>query len=113
MSRLERERRSHSKHAVRETSIDSYAEELPALGKRQQEVFDMIVSLNMEDKYPTDREIARELDYDDPNKVRPRRYELMKLGLITEAGLRTCEVSGKVSLTWKITPAVKSRLERR
>jgi len=41
----------------------------------------------------TDSEIAHILKYSDPNKVRPRRFELVELGLIKEICKRKCEIT--------------------
>jgi len=51
----------------------------------------------------TDNEIARKLGYFDPNKIRPRRNELMKAGLVEEVGRRADRHSGKTSIIWDLT----------
>lgn len=70
------------------------------LGKRQKKVFDAILRLYM----ATDREIAEYLGYDDPNKVRPRRNELLRSRLIVDVGVRKCKVSGKTATIWRVNP---------
>lgn len=50
----------------------------------------------------TDSEIAKRLGFDDPNKVRPRRFELVEQGLIQEHGKRPCEVTGRKAIEWVI-----------
>ena len=83
---------------MRVTSLLAYSQLKPKLGVRQREVFYTIDNA----RFPlTDREVARELGYSDPNRVRPRRNELARLGLVVEAGRRVCSVSGKLALTWK------------
>lgn len=52
----------------------------------------------------TDREMAKHLGYPDPNKVRPRRHELMKMKIVEEEIKRPCMVSGKLSIAWKLNP---------
>ena len=52
--------------------------------------------------FPTDRELSEFLGYADPNKVRPRRNDLVRLGCVVECGKRVCGVSGKLALTWKV-----------
>jgi len=37
---------------------------------------------------------------DDPNMVRPRRKELVDLGLVEEVGKRKCSISGRMALIW-------------
>jgi len=84
---------------MRDTSVISYHEISEAeLGGNQRLVYDVIK------QHPglTDRELTRELGVSDPNKVRPRRFELVERGLVVEAGRRICSVSGKQALTWKI-----------
>jgi len=80
--------RMHLQHHIRQTSLLAFQDELPHLGKRQYEVLKAIRDLNLHGIHPTDREIAKLLGYADPNKVRPRRHELMEYGLIIEAGER-------------------------
>ena len=48
----------------------------------------------------TDREIAACLGYADPNKVRPRRNELEKMGFVVAKGKRTCLRTGKLAIEW-------------
>lgn len=94
------ENRKHETHDMRETSLQAWLE-LPALGKMQQMVYDCILEHSRAGFYLTDRELAKELGFSDPNNVRPRRYELMKMGVIVEAGKRPCSISHKLALTWR------------
>jgi hypothetical protein len=48
----------------------------------------------------TDLEVSRFSGHNDPNYFRPRRNELVKMGLIVEIGKRECSVSKKTSLIW-------------
>ena len=91
--------RQHAEHEMRETSLEAYCD--IELGEMQRRVFDIIVERTMMGHPPTDREIAKELGFSDPNKVRPRRHELMESGLIAEAGIRVCTVSRRRALTWR------------
>lgn len=50
----------------------------------------------------TDRELTLRLGYADPNKIRPRRNELAKGGFIYSTGKRTCLVSGKMAMEWRV-----------
>ncbi len=93
--------RSHPSHFIQDTSRISYAEiKESGLGEAQREVYEAIKYKTQMGIYPTDREIAVSLGYKDPNKVRPRRFELVAQGLVAEAGRRTCLISGKQALTW-------------
>ena len=89
----------------------AFQEELPHLGKRQYEILKCIRDLNALGQYPTDREIAKILGYADPNRVRPRRHELMQYGIIEEAGKKICPISKKTALTWKISPRILSKID--
>jgi len=88
---------------IRETSLNSYylclAEDI--LGDRELEVYAYIHS------HPdcTDQEIAKGLNQEDPNYVRPRRRSLVQYGLIIESGKRPSMYSPfRESLTWKANP---------
>lgn len=48
----------------------------------------------------TDREIASFLNYYDPNKIRPRRNELMKAGILQAVDKRCCAITRKTVLVW-------------
>ena len=50
----------------------------------------------------TDREICNVLRYKDPNKVRPRRNELVKMGVLVEFGIRICSISRKKAIMWGV-----------
>lgn len=79
---------------VQETSIISYHELDPDTD--QIRVMRALRALNV----ATDREIADYLWFSDPNRVRPRRNELVRLGLVEPKGKRLCKVSGRLSLVW-------------
>jgi hypothetical protein len=85
-----------TKRRVQQTSIDSYR--TVDLCDKQQTV---LVAISA---YPdsTDRELARNLGFSDPNNVRPRRFELVEMGYVIASGKRVCTVSGKTALTWRI-----------
>lgn len=55
-------------------------------------------------KYPnkTGLELAKLLNFDDPNKVRPRLTELLHLGFVKRVRTRKCSISGKEAYTWEI-----------
>ena len=85
-------------HEMRSTSLDTYSDIKPDLGDRQKIVFDAICKLGC----PTDLEITKFLGLKDPNKVRPRRNELLKQGRIIECEKRVCSVSGRTVWSWRI-----------
>ena len=67
----------------------------------------------LESEPRTDREIAACLGYADPNKVRPRRNELVKMTLVSCGKKRICKISGKQALTWQINQSVSSNIDNR
>ena len=81
---------------MQETSLDVYFDIKPRIGHMQGVVFETIIELGA----PTDLEIARHLHFKDPNKVKPRRRELVKCGLVKQCPKRKCFVSGRKVLTW-------------
>lgn len=87
---------------IQQTSILSYLEQKDSntLGFDQDQVLQAIVELGE----ATDREITSYLDYADPNKVRPRRYELVQLGLVQEVDRRKCSITNRQSIVWGLSP---------
>jgi len=83
---------------MRSTSLDAYNDIKPELGDSQKIVYDAILKLGC----PTDLEVTRFLGFSDPNKVRPRRKELLDQGRITECEKRICSISGRTVWSWRI-----------
>ena len=89
---------------IRETSLDAYFQIGEKIKTRQGELYEFMLRRYREGKAPlTDYEMARSLGYADPNTIRPRRNELMKDGLVVEAGRRRCMVTGKTAITWAVS----------
>lgn len=82
---------------IRQTSILAYCDLGERISQRHSAILDCLMGCSL-----TDQEIARKLGYYDPNVVRPRRNELYKLGVIVMDGKRSCRVTGKTCITWKI-----------
>jgi hypothetical protein len=99
------EPRAHLRHDMRETSMEAWRN-LFNMGEMQRLVYDRIFEDSRKGVFLTDREIARDLALEDPNAVRPRRYELMQLGINEEAEVRECSVTHRKALTWKVRDAV-------
>ena len=88
---------------ISETSQESYEQIKPKLGSREQEVFEALKYLNREGRDATDYELTIYLEQKDPNYVRPRRYDLVnKHKLVGFSQKRTCSVTGKMALAWKV-----------
>ena len=95
---------------VRETSIKAYYElrDSGIIGKREGKVLRAI----LDNPNSTDREIAHILGYSDPNKVRPRRKGLFDLGIVADAGKRSCTISNKNAHIWSIKSLDKNEVKR-
>ena len=83
---------------MRDTSLLSYREIQPRLGEMQKTVLVCIHA------YPnlTDLELCEKLGYKDPNRLRPRRKELLDYGLIFDVGVRECTVSHRQAHCWRV-----------
>ena len=90
-----------NQHRMRSTSLEAYRDLQPSLGKRQQKVLRALQHMNSHGDYPTDLELTRFMGYYDPNKVRPRRNDLARLGRVVEHCKRKCTVSGRAAWTWR------------
>jgi transcription initiation factor IIE alpha subunit len=87
---------------VQDTSIKAYHEiiEEGIVGKRQAEVFELLTKTSD----LTDSEIAIKLGYKDMNKTRPRRKDLVDLGIVEEHGKRHCSITKRTVIQWRIKP---------
>ena len=83
---------------VRETSKESYREEQPKLGKKQNELYIMI---KMAKRPPCDAELAKYLGWTNAI-VSARRNELMDMKLVEEAGTGFYEPTGKTVTCWRV-----------
>lgn len=90
----------HPVHQVQETSREAYRDLLChplELNGRYREYLDALQSVG----YPaTDQEVSRYMGHGDPNYFRPRRNELVKMGVVRLVGKRKCGVSGKAAMVW-------------
>ena len=95
----------HTTHQMQQTSLQCY---FPIYSEQEfnqafrQETKRQIISLLQQHQSLTDREISSILGYDDPNKIRPRRNELVKLGIVEEDCKRICLIGGKLSIAWRL-----------
>lgn len=83
---------------MRQTSLDAYNELRERLGEMENIVYYGFKQFGLH----TDREMTEILGLSDPNKIRPRRNNLFKKGLLKEYPKRKCSVSGKTSIVWGI-----------
>ena len=79
----------------------NYSEEEFNQKFRQQTKRDIIRLLQKQPNM-TDRELANALQYEDPNKVRPRRNELTKKEIVIEDTRRPCVIGQRQSIAWKL-----------
>lgn len=91
---------------VRDSSIDAYMEIISdpsSLNSRYQDILIAVDGLGIPS---SDYEIASFLEFEDPNKVRPRRYELVNnfyKPFLEEKGKRVCRMTGKTVFVWGLT----------
>ena len=91
---------------VRDTSLDAYMEIISNPGSLNDRYQDILIALSDLGVPSSDYEIADELGFDDPNKVRPRRYELVYnfyKPFLEEKGKRVCRKTGKTVFVWGLT----------
>src|ERR1700735_1561152 len=81
---------------IQDTTLHAYALATQNLGKKQKEVLDALRF------FPdaTNAELAARLNWP-VNRITPRCLELRKMGLILDAGQRTCKVTGSTAHCWK------------
>ena len=82
---------------MQQTSIDAYHEIRHELGKRQQLVYDCIKNNGSS----TNLEISKIMHLP-INSVTPRTNELVKAGRVIQDCKRSCSVSGRTCISWKI-----------
>lgn len=80
------------------TSLDAFQSIKPELGSRQKVVWDVINYLGT----PTNTEISNYLGLP-INTITPRVNELRKKGLVKDAGIRVCKVTGSKVHTWRLS----------
>lgn len=82
---------------VRQTSILSFDSIQPVLNGRYLEYLSVLRGIG----HPaSDREVCEFAGVVDPNYFRPRRKELVDMGVIVEVGRRVCSVSGMTVCVW-------------
>lgn len=83
---------------IQDTSRIAYREiKKKGLGERQRAVLDVIRYL----KNPTNSEISKFMGIP-INAITPRTNELVKAGKVIQGLKRTCKVTGKTVLTWRV-----------
>jgi len=81
---------------IRNTSTLAYNDIKSTLGARQRVVLDIIHYLEA----PTNLEISRYLGLP-INTITPRTNELVKKGLVCNAGQKICSISGRMAYAWR------------
>ncbi len=98
----------HKSHQMQETSLEAYEGIKPKLGERQRIVYEALKELCEIDGDATDTEIMNHLLKQDPNYVRPRRYELVnKYCVVGFSRMRVCKLTGATCRAWKIVKELK------
>lgn len=84
------------KSIPRQAKLDSWISlDKDELDKKRKLIYETLLKRGL-----TDRELAKNLGFSDPNKVRPRRKELVDMNLVKPNIKRVCEVSGKNVTEW-------------
>ena len=83
-------------HHTQQTSLFAFAEVRRDLPARQRSVLEQL----KEHEDMTDRELKMALGWE-INAVVPRRNELVKAGMVEEAGRRLCKVTGRFAIAWR------------
>jgi len=81
----------------RQTSLTAFYEVQQIVGFRQTQVYEAFESL----QNATNSEIADWLDWS-INRVTPRTYELRELEMLEFSERRTCQVTGRKAIAWRI-----------
>ena len=95
---------------MQESSLESYRELVKSgqLGFNQWEVLREIWRRGPS----TDRELAGCMGFTDPNRVRPRRNELVRKGLVEASGKRRCDVTGRLAIVWQyVSKSIQRELD--
>lgn len=91
---------------VRDTSLEAYINIINNPSSLNDRYQDILVAVDGLGVPSSDYEIAEYLGFDDPNKVRPRRYELVYnfyKPFLEEKGKRICRKTGKTVFVWGLT----------
>ena len=80
-----------------QTSLEAFKEIKKDLGQKQQEVYDGFLGNGS----CTNLEVSKLMGIP-INCVTPRTNELVKLGRIIKDCKRSCSVSGRLSISWKV-----------
>lgn len=80
---------------MRDTSLLAYLD--LELGPRQKQVLAIIRALGC----PTNLEMSKFLQIP-INQITPRTNELVKLGFVKECEKRTCSISGRLAISWRL-----------
>ena len=102
---------SENKRLVQETSFLSYEQvRASTMAGDKRMVFEAIKENTKKNMPMTDYELSIHLGFENPNKIRPRRKELEKDGLVEEAEKRLCSISKKKAITWKTVSTLDEQI---
>jgi predicted HTH transcriptional regulator len=90
-------------------SLECYEEEQPTLSDRELKVY-RLLKHNRNNSY-TDKQVSRLLNYPHHSAVQPRISDLLKKGLVREAGTVKCDSTGKTVRLVKFNDREESQLE--
>ena len=82
---------------IQDTSVEALVQLIPKLGERQREVLYVLRA----NKDMTNSEIGSILGRP-INTITPRVFELREAGLVMESRKRTCGITGRNAIAWKV-----------
>lgn len=85
---------------VQETSLATYRQIQPRLGKKQREVYEVLEAATRHGFNMTNMELALLLKWS-INRVTPRVFELREQGWVVLAQRRECGVTGRWACAWR------------
>jgi len=98
---------------IQQTSLLSYyeiweksaenCEKIPKNPQKMAKIYEKILKTIKKSPKITDFEISQALGWADPNRVRPRRHELVRQGLVYQVGKRQDRYTKKTSIIWALT----------
>lgn len=88
---------------IQQTSLEAYKSIRDILGLSQSQVLH-VFEIHPAVKDWTNLELARYLQWD-INRITGRVFELRQLGVLEESRQRSCKITGRTSIAWRIKEA--------
>ena len=82
---------------IQQTSLQAYSEVKPTLGEKQLIVYNMLKDLGAANNMILALKLGWSI-----NRITPRILELRKLGLVDYDSLRTCPITKRSTIFWRV-----------